>query len=308
MLKHRCKIIEIPAVCERIDLMIFFCLIFSAECKINSDCPYDKACINEKCLNPCSYGNVQCGTGAQCLIRNHQAECQCPAGTQGNPFISCITGLCQYNEDCADHEACDRLNRICKPVCDDDTCAQTAICHGKNHQPYCECKPGSSGNPYIGCVFFEPIPSLECNVDADCSSQLACINSKCVNPCNNQLNVCSPQQICSVLDTLPLRTIICKCPNDLITDNARNCVPIKHDQPPSPKPPQIGCQNNDNCQNTEICQRGNCIDACRLDQCGVNAVCRSINHYAQCTCPPGYEGNPRIECIPSKYSIFFFFF
>lgn len=123
---------------------------FLAECKADNDCPYDKACINENCLNPCISNT--CGRGAECVVQVHAAQCRCPAGTQGNPLLSCIAGVCQYNEDCADHEACDRLNRVCRPVCDEDTCAETATCVGREHQPKCECPIGTTGNPFVECT------------------------------------------------------------------------------------------------------------------------------------------------------------
>ena len=122
---------------------------YKPECKANNDCPYNKACIDENCLDPCL--KTSCGRGAECIVQNHISHCQCPLGTQGNSLISCITGVCQYNEDCADHEACDRLNRVCKPVCDEGTCAETALCIGTDHQPKCTCPVGTVGNPYIIC-------------------------------------------------------------------------------------------------------------------------------------------------------------
>lgn len=48
-------------------------------------------------------------------------------------MISCISGLCQYNEDCADHEMCDRLNHICRPVCSKNSCGLNAYCEGIKH-------------------------------------------------------------------------------------------------------------------------------------------------------------------------------
>lgn len=124
--------------------------LFAAQCKVNADCPYDKACINEHCLNPCA--STSCGRNAECTVQTHIAQCRCPPGTQGNPQISCIAGVCQYNEDCADHEACDRLNRVCRPVCEEDTCATTATCVGRQHQPKCTCPPGTTGNPFQECT------------------------------------------------------------------------------------------------------------------------------------------------------------
>lgn len=200
-------------------------MYFLAECKVDSDCPYDKTCINENCLNPCLHDkNSQCGRGAECRVQQHKAQCHCPAGTQGNPLLACITGVCQYNEDCADHEACDRLNRICRPVCDDDICADTAVCVGRDHQPQCSCPSGTSGNPYISCTHTQVPIEAECRVDADCPPQFACINKECRNPCSQ--NICSVDQECRILDTLPLRTVMCQCPPDTIVDANGNCKPI----------------------------------------------------------------------------------
>lgn len=125
-------------------------LLFTAECKADSDCLYDKACRNSNCVSPCT--SISCGIDAQCVIQAHIAQCVCPPGTQGNPLLSCVSVGCQYNEDCADHEACDRLNRKCRPVCERDTCAEKALCTAKHHQPTCTCLPGTQGNPYTECT------------------------------------------------------------------------------------------------------------------------------------------------------------
>lgn len=122
----------------------------SAGCKTDSDCVYDKACINSNCVNPCNIKS--CGHGAECIVQAHRAHCICPMGTQGSPMISCVSVVCQYNEDCADHEACDRLNRRCRPVCEQDTCAEHATCLAQAHQPTCTCLSGFQGNPYIECI------------------------------------------------------------------------------------------------------------------------------------------------------------
>lgn len=259
---------------------------FLADCLNDSDCPYDKACFNKKCLNPCSVGHTQCGRGATCLAESHRANCICEPGTQGNPFISCVTGSCQYNEDCADHEACDRLNRVCRPVCETETCAELAKCIGRNHQPNCECKQGTSGNPYIQCLEEKHI-SPECNNDSECTSPFVCINQRCENPCLES-NICAIDQICSVLDTRPLRTLICKCPTDMIINNDGKCKPLLQDQPE--------CIKNDDCADTDQCIYGSCVDACNNQRCGINAQCSAKYHSAQCTCPANYIGNPHVEC------------
>uniref|UniRef100_A0A6E8W1C0 Dumpy n=1 Tax=Anopheles coluzzii TaxID=1518534 RepID=A0A6E8W1C0_ANOCL len=258
---------------------------YKPECKIDAECPFDKACFNEKCISPCTYGATQCGRGADCVAQSHRAVCICPLGTQGNPFVSCVTGMCQYNEDCAEHEACDRLNRVCRPVCDDETCARTATCVARNHQASCECAPGMRGNPYVECM--RDVPEPECRMDSECGSQQACIRNRCVNPCT-ELTPCASQQKCSVIDTLPLRTIICACQTDMLMDRSGSCKPIVIEE----------CRLDSDCADTDRCLRGQCVEACKADPCGINAQCASANHRAQCTCSPGYVGNAHIECLP----------
>lgn len=59
-----------------------------AECIVSSDCPQDKACINQKCTNPCTPG--PCAERAICKVVNHNPICSCPSGFTGDPFVRCI--------------------------------------------------------------------------------------------------------------------------------------------------------------------------------------------------------------------------
>jgi len=56
------------------------------ECLINSECPSNQACINEKCRDPCP---GSCGTQANCFVINHTPVCTCPDGLTGDPFTNC---------------------------------------------------------------------------------------------------------------------------------------------------------------------------------------------------------------------------
>lgn len=56
------------------------------ECTINSDCPSNKACMNQKCRDPCP---GSCGLGANCAVLNHIPICTCPEGYTGDPFANC---------------------------------------------------------------------------------------------------------------------------------------------------------------------------------------------------------------------------
>lgn len=56
------------------------------ECVLNSDCPYNKACIRSKCMDPCP---GTCGPNAQCQVVNHLPLCTCSSGYTGDPFRFC---------------------------------------------------------------------------------------------------------------------------------------------------------------------------------------------------------------------------
>ncbi|KAF7389943.1 hypothetical protein HZH68_011800 [Vespula germanica] len=258
---------------------------FKPECNTDHDCPYDKACQNGNCFEPCLLSEITCGRGAECITVEHKAQCICPQGKQGHPYVACISTICHYNEDCADHEICDRLNRICRPVCDIETCAETAICVGRDHQPKCTCPTGTSGNPYVECNRIEVQP--ECLEDIECQSNLACINAQCQDPCG-PTNMCTQDQECKVLNTIPLRTIICLCPPNTITNNNGNCIKIELNN--------VQCHLDHDCNDNEKCLSGRCVEACNTIQCGYNAQCKSTYHTATCVCASEFIGDAYIEC------------
>ena len=56
------------------------------ECTINSECPDNLACIQQKCKDPCP---GVCGQNAYCKVRNHNPSCVCDPGYYGDPFSRC---------------------------------------------------------------------------------------------------------------------------------------------------------------------------------------------------------------------------
>lgn len=56
------------------------------ECVLSTECPRDKACIRNKCSDPCP---GTCGQDAICDVVNHIPMCSCPQGKSGNPFVLC---------------------------------------------------------------------------------------------------------------------------------------------------------------------------------------------------------------------------
>lgn len=56
------------------------------ECTINSDCPSHKACLNNKCQDPCP---GTCASNGLCQVVNHVPTCTCINGYTGDPFQYC---------------------------------------------------------------------------------------------------------------------------------------------------------------------------------------------------------------------------
>ena len=57
------------------------------ECVLNNECPKDKACIKNKCSDPCP---GICGENAICNVINHIPMCTCIPKYAGNAFIRCL--------------------------------------------------------------------------------------------------------------------------------------------------------------------------------------------------------------------------
>lgn len=57
------------------------------ECITNVDCPADRTCLRNKCIDPCI---GTCGKDAECSVNNHAVVCFCPKESTGNPFVACV--------------------------------------------------------------------------------------------------------------------------------------------------------------------------------------------------------------------------
>ena len=57
------------------------------ECVVSSECAQNKACIKQKCVDPCPN---TCGQNARCQVVNHNPICSCPPGYSGDPFVRCL--------------------------------------------------------------------------------------------------------------------------------------------------------------------------------------------------------------------------
>lgn len=66
-----------------------------AECNVNSECSSNKACMRQKCNDPCP---GSCGYNAECNVINHTPMCTCKQGFTGDPFTECKTRPPQGNK------------------------------------------------------------------------------------------------------------------------------------------------------------------------------------------------------------------
>lgn len=56
------------------------------ECVVSSECALDKACISQKCADPCP---GTCGLNTRCNVINHSPICTCQNEYTGDPFTKC---------------------------------------------------------------------------------------------------------------------------------------------------------------------------------------------------------------------------
>lgn len=64
------------------------------ECLLNSDCPSNLACLQNKCHDPCP---GTCGINALCNVVNHIPSCSCPEQHIGDPYKICtFRTQCKY--------------------------------------------------------------------------------------------------------------------------------------------------------------------------------------------------------------------
>eukprot|EP00095_Tigriopus_kingsejongensis_P012598 maker-scaffold642_size120736-snap-gene-0.27 protein:Tk12598 transcript:maker-scaffold642_size120736-snap-gene-0.27-mRNA-1 annotation:"GH13743" len=252
------------------------------ECIQHNDCPNDKACIDNKCVDPCL--ETTCGQRALCKSEFHISHCFCPPGLQGNPIVRCFQVECQQDGDCADNEKCDLRAQTCQLICNAQSCVSGAICEAKNHRKTCFCQPPLVGDGNVYCTI-KPNPiEAGCRIDRDCPSQHACISEgRCQNPCLVR-NPCNSDQTCQVIDTDPTRTVVCQCPIGMFVGNGGSCIAA---------PSLVGCESSSKCKADQACLNAKCVSPCN---CGTGALCDVINHTPICYCPPKYSGNPQIAC------------
>lgn len=292
------------------------------ECVSSAECPSNRACINQKCADPCP---GICGLSARCETRNHSPICSCPPNQTGDPFVKCFNMPAQPKEP---------IN-----ACVPSPCGPFAVCQDNAGYPACSCVENYIGTP--------PNCRPECTINSECGQNQACIREKCRDPCPGS---CGSSAVCDVFNHTP----VCNCPDKYTGDPFSSCFPKpppreiidlnwnlgqcvlsqclinspsflaqpapKNSCEPSPcgpntqcrdgvctclpeyrGDPYFGCQpecvQNSDCPLNRACSNNKCVDPCP-NICGRNAECNVVNHIPMCSCIADYQGDPFSSCQP----------
>lgn len=281
------------------------------ECTSSAECPTNRACINRKCVDPCP---GVCGQGAQCQVRNHSPICMCPPPLIGDPFVRCLPrptrkqrpkidfGMPKLGYTCRSPSLphCKGIHSLVLPLlinisfvellapspppatpyrdpCVPSPCGLYATCRNQQDQAVCACQPNYFGTP--------PHCRPECTINADCPTQLACINEKCGDPC---AGACGQNTECRVINHTPN----CVCLQGYVGDAFVACRP-------APRKQQIGNSVGSEIKRVQFSVAPPAYeeprDPCNPSPCGNNAMCSGDG---QCTCLAEYQGDPYVSCRP----------
>lgn len=181
------------------------------ECITSSDCPRDKTCSRNKCIDPCP---GTCGQNAVCNVHEHVPMCSCLQGYSGNAFVLCSQIQGSYRRKV--HVSQSNKNNVSAPIiqnpCSPSPCGPNSQCRVINQQAVCSCLPNYMGSP--------PTCRPECITSSECLLTQACVNQKCIDPCPG---TCGFNALCQVVNHNP----ICSCPVQQTGDPFTRCIPFR---------------------------------------------------------------------------------
>jgi hypothetical protein len=149
------------------------------ECLSSPECSLDKACVKQKCVDPCI---GTCGQNAECRVHRHSPYCTCILSYEGDPFVRCTKVIATPS--------------LTINPCNPSPCGPFSTCKEVNNVAICNCNAGYLGAP--------PNCAPECTINEDCRNDQACVREKCVDPC---IGSCGPNTNCRAMNHLA----ICTC-------------------------------------------------------------------------------------------------
>ena len=183
------------------------------ECQINRDCPTDRACKDQICVDPCP---GLCGYNAECRVRNHIPFCVCIPGHTGDPFVNCQATTSKFLIIFGHTATTVFSTATARPPpvqpCNPSPCGTNAECRERAGAASCRCVRDYVGNPYVEC-------RPECVTSSECARDLACVAQHCVDPCPG---VCGAHATCRATNHRPL----CQCDPGFTGDAFISCQRI----------------------------------------------------------------------------------
>lgn len=269
---------------------------------------FSVAVVDPQPTRPCA--GDPCGPYAICREVNNQRVCTCQPGFFGNPPV--CRPECVVHTECPQLLAC--LHYHCVDPCK-GTCGVQAECRVINHNPICSCLPGYTGDPFIRCT---PAPVTPPTIPVPPYIPTTPSTTQRPTPlppiAGTTVTEREPpiQPEPGTTTTTPKPVVVIAKPPAPPPDP---CVPdpcganticrssvdryICECLPGYFGSPNIGCRPecilNTDCEIGYSCVRQKCVNPCP-GPCPGTARCSVINHKAICSCPPGYQGDPYIQC------------
>lgn len=82
----QCRKVSGHGVCSCLPTYIGSPTSCRPECVASSECSQNRACVNQKCVDPCP---GPCGLNTRCEVINHSPVCSCHHGFTGDSFTQC---------------------------------------------------------------------------------------------------------------------------------------------------------------------------------------------------------------------------
>lgn len=255
---------------------------------------------------------------ALCQTIGHRPRCSCPNCFIGRPDIACqpdpqcgiistepplsgrdptttipaASSSCKNNNYCADSQTCDLRSQQCiDPCLKYGNCEGNKKCVTRRHRPTCVCQSGFAVNENgeLMCASDQK----ECVRDSDCSSDLGCVNFKCIDPCS-PIPIASPSSFpSSSLSNRRRFQPVCSADKSCQVRNHKPvCICMKNCSPSVSI-----CLRDSGCTTSQACRNYQCINPCELASCATSSSCMVVDHKAVCqSCPPGYVADARTGC------------
>lgn len=100
-------------------------------------------------------------------------------------------------------------------LCRKNPCGPNSLCRDMKGMTACSCLPGFSGTP-PNCE----LASDACEVSDECDANEACIEEKCINPC--EMEICAVNAFCNVVHHSPM----CTCATGYAGNPFKGCKPM----------------------------------------------------------------------------------